>query len=463
MQTFVRTWFALLVLFAITAFSFTPLPADADDNVASKAPLDAYVAKEDASYQWRKTRDGKLGTADYAELILTSQTWRDIVWKHQLHVIKPSSTPADCRQAVLVIAGGRWRDELENPTGEIRQPREAALFSAIAEQLKSPVAVLQHVPFQPIFGGMVEDEIISMTFEQFIRTGDQEWPLLLPMVKSAVRGMDATQEYCKKQWDLDIESFTVTGGSKRGWTTWLTGAVDPRATAIAPIVIDTLNMAPQMKHQLFSWGKYSEQIHDYTERGIQQHIDSPAGAALRAIVDPYSYRTRLNQPKLLIIGTNDRYWPLDALNLYWNDLIGEKYILYVPNQGHSVADFPRLLGSLTALHRHATGEQSLPKLQWDFQRGGGTPESLRLTIDSDETPQRVSIWLAKSQTRDFRESRWESTDAKKNGQGWEYSLAVPQEGYAAMFGEAVYGDRTAPLYLSTNVRILHNGEDDASN
>jgi PhoPQ-activated pathogenicity-related protein len=451
----------LLAVIGVFVPAVTSLSALAGDAPIATAALDAYVAKEDASYQWRKTREGKLGTADYAELILTSQTWRDIVWKHQLHVIRPQSTPVDCKHALLFITGGRWRDELQNPTGEFQAPTEAQIFSSIAEQLKSPIAILQHVPFQPIFGGMVEDEIISMTFEQFMRTGDAEWPLLLPMVKSAVRGMDATQEYCREQWSLNIEDFTVTGASKRGWTTWLTGAVDPRATAIAPMVIDTLNMGPQMKHQLFSWGKYSEQIRDYTERGIQQHIDTPVGDALRAIVDPYSYRERLNQPKLLIMGTNDRYWPLDALNLYWDDLGGEKYILYVPNQGHSIRDFPRVLGSLAALHRHATGEKPLPKLEWEFQERDGTPGALRLAVNSDETPERVNIWLAKSDTRDFRDSRWESTEATKNGEGWEYTLEVPEQGYAAIFGESVYGGGPAPLYLSTNVRIVHNGDDEA--
>lgn len=424
----------------------------------SNAPLEAYIAKKDGSYRWKQVRQSKLGSLDYAELILTSQTWRDITWKHQLRIIKPSSVPADCKQAVLIIAGGRWRDELENPTREFRPPREAALFTAVAEQLKTPVAVLQHVPFQPMFDGMVEDEIISLTFEKFIRTGDQEWPLLLPMVKSAVRGMDAVQEYCRQEWDIEIANFTVTGASKRGWTTWLTGAVDPRATAIAPMVIDTLNMGPQMKHQLLSWGAYSEQIEDYTRRGIQQYMDTPVGHALRAIVDPYAYREQLNQPKLLIMGTNDRYWPLDALNLYWDGLDGLKYILYVPNNGHGINDFRRVIGSLTALHRHATGEETLPNLQWSFDR---QPEKLRLEIKSDRDPEQVRIWLAESKTRDFRDSEWRSTRATKNGQGWEYLLEVPADRYAATFGEAVYGNGPFPLFLSTNVRIV-NADDEAA-
>lgn len=64
-----------------------------------------------------------------------------------------------------------------------------------------------------------------------------------------------------EEWKLDIAKFTVSGANKRGWTTWLTSAVDPRVDALAPMVIDMLNMPVQMKHQLDSWGEeYSEQI-----------------------------------------------------------------------------------------------------------------------------------------------------------------------------------------------------------
>jgi len=63
----------------------------------------------------------------------------------------------------------------------------------LAEHLQAPVAVLLQVPEEPIFGGLVEDQIISYTFAQFFLTNDPEWLLLLPMTKSAVRGMDAVQ------------------------------------------------------------------------------------------------------------------------------------------------------------------------------------------------------------------------------------------------------------------------------
>src|SRR6185436_6599338 len=119
--------------------------------------------------------------------------------------------------------------------------------------------------------------------------------LLFPMAKSAVRAMDAVTEFVQQNGGSKIQGFVVAGASKRGWTTWLTGAVDPRVNAIAPMVIDLLNMVPQMAHQLATWGSFSEQLHDYTGRGIQVHMLGTAGQELRAMVDPYSYRARLTQ------------------------------------------------------------------------------------------------------------------------------------------------------------------------
>ena len=194
----------------------------------------------------------------------------------------------------------------------------------MAEQMKTPVAVLLHVPQQPIFDGKVEDQIIAHTFDQYLKTNDSQWPLLLPMVKSAVRGMDAVQQFAQRQWKLQLKTFTVAGASKRGWTTWLTGAVEPRATAIAPMVIDVLNMGSQMKYQEKAWGKLSYKINDYSQLDLPARLNTEKGKALRAIVDPYSYRHLLTQPKLIMIGTNDHYSPLDALKLYWPEVTAEK-------------------------------------------------------------------------------------------------------------------------------------------
>lgn len=415
-------------------------------------PLADYVAQEDASFRWTERRQGRLGATRFAELRLVSQTWRGIPWKHQLFVLMPSTAAEGASHGLLFIGGGSWRPELDDPDYQQRLPNEATLLAAVAEQLKSPVAILMQAPHQPILGGRYEDDAIAYTFEQFLRTGEPDWPLLLPMVKSAVRAMDAAQEYARRQWSVEVQTFTVTGASKRGWTTWLTGAVDRRATAIAPMVIDMLNMVPQMKHQVASWGDYSREIDDYTNRGLQQHLTSQAGRTLVRLVDPYAYRQVLTQPKLVLLGTNDRYWPLDAANLYWDGLEGEKHLLYVPNNGHGLKDYTRIIGTLSALHEQAAGGRPLPKLSWSFENG---EDRLRLHVASNERPAKVQAWTASSETRDFREARWSSQPAQQNDDGYVFDLALPQQGHSAVFGEAIFEREDAPsLYLSTNVRIV---------
>jgi PhoPQ-activated pathogenicity-related protein len=212
-----------------------------------------------------------------------------------------------------------------------------------------------------------------------------------------------------------------------------------------------LNMSEHMALQRASFaGQTSEQINDY--EGLDQHMNTPRGAALRKIVDPWEYRSRLTQPKLVILGTNDRYWPLDACNLYWDDLVGEKYLIYVPNNGHGLADRSRVIAGLNAIHQSVITGQPLPKLDWNYSAGEG---HVSLSVSADVKPSRVRVWTAASPTRDFREAKWSATDAAIASERFTHRLAVPASGLAAMLGEAVFGEGTdGEFSLSTNVRIV---------
>jgi len=425
--------------------------ADAVAHPPSDA-LAAYVARPDPSYTWRVRSQGRVGRSSYVELIMSSQTWRDTLWQHQLYIIHPSTRDPASKHALLFISGGKWKPELEGLATEGRLPRNSEVFVELTEKLRAPVAILRQVPYQPLFDGLTEDSLIALTFDRFLETGDQEWPLLLPMVKSAVRAMDTVQAYALTEWGTEIESFTVTGASKRGWTTWLTGAVDSRVAAIAPMVIDVVNMAEQMQHARASWGQPSDKIRPYTERHLHERLDSPGGRSLMQIVDPYSYRQVLRQPKVIINGTNDEYWPLDALNLYWSVLEGEKRVLYVPNNGHGLKDYKRIIGSLVALHRHVAYGDPLPVLQWQFEEAR---DSIRLELRASPRPERAAAWIARSPTRDFREARWESTMLKRRHGRYSIEVERPRSGYVAVLGEGVFsGKRTVRSHFSTTVQIF---------
>jgi PhoPQ-activated pathogenicity-related protein len=89
------------------------------------------------------------------------------------------------------------------------------------------------------------------------------------------------QAFAQKEFGQKIERFVVSGASKRGWTTWLSAAVDPRVRAIAPRVIDMLNMKAQTQWAQKVYGGQSERIRAYTELHLVERMDDPRMVELR--------------------------------------------------------------------------------------------------------------------------------------------------------------------------------------
>jgi PhoPQ-activated pathogenicity-related protein len=88
------------------------------------------------------------------------------------------------------------------------------------------------------------------------------------MVKSVVKAMDVLQAFGAGELKQPAERFIVSGASKRGWTTWLTAAADKRVGAIAPMVIDTLNMGAQnARSRSKRSDAFSERLQPYVKRG----------------------------------------------------------------------------------------------------------------------------------------------------------------------------------------------------
>lgn len=420
--------------------------------------LASYVAAPDASYEWREVGAGRIGAVEYTEIILTSQTWRGKPWKHQLILLRPPKIDPASSQAFLFVHGGRWKPEYEQGyAGKL--PRAAPMFARLAELSHAPLGVLLQVPHQPLFERK-EDALIAYTFDRYLETGESDWPLLLPMVKSAARGMDVMQEFAKKRGDRPIDSFTISGASKRGWTSWLTAAVDPRIASVAPIVIDMLNLPAQIKLQRATFSGLSEQVADYSAINLPERLDSDLGRSLLAMVDPYSYRSRLTQSKLLVLGTNDRYWPLNALNVYWKDLPEPKHVLYIPNQGHGLTEANKLIASLSAFHRYSASAKPLPNLTWDFKPA---QRSVGLTVQADPKPRDVRIWHANSPTQDFREASWTSQRCRRESSHHQCERSIAPSGYTAVFAEVSFRDPGQPQYsLSTTVCITSRSRDAAT-
>jgi PhoPQ-activated pathogenicity-related protein len=403
------------------------------------------VNKKDDSFAWKLADKATTETGTVYTLDLVSQTWHDIPWDHKLQVFVPKD--AKPQPTMLLWNQGGRPGNTSNLLG-----------MQLAGRVGAPVAFLFGVPKQPLFGGKTEDALIAETFVRYLETGDGSWPLLFPMVKSVVRAMDALQQFAKQEWQFGVKDFVVTGASKRGWTSWLTAATgDGRVKAIAPLVIDTLNMPVQMQNQVKAFGKPSEMIKDYTQRNLVPIPDTGEGQKLWRMIDPWVYRDKITVPKMIINGANDPYWPLDALNTYWDDLKGDKYVLYVPNAGHDLrerdaSDRPQLIperavNTLSAFARSQIFGKPMPALGWECSEAEGV---CRLVVKSEAKPKRVRVWTAEAPTRDFRKARWVE-DAKAE---LDHTVTAPARGFRAFFAETEYELDGLTFTLCTQLRIL---------
>jgi PhoPQ-activated pathogenicity-related protein len=430
---------AILVLALIC-----PLRADAKDPAAETLPtaLQEYVAAKDDAFAWEIREKKEQNGCLVYDIDLTSQIWQGITWKHAMSAFVPEGVE-HTDIVLLFIMGGR--------NGNRPDDGDLATGSKLATIARMPVAFLYQVPNQPLLGNKVEDDLISETFLRYLDTKDAKWPLLFPMAKSAVKAMDAVREIAQQEHGVSIDRFVVTGGSKRGWTTWLSAVADKRVAGIAPIVIDTLNFRPQMKHQMDTWGEYSEQIADYTSKGLVDVMEKHPEIPLWRWVDPFTYRNELKLPKLLINGTNDRYWVIDALNLYWNDLVGPKHVFYVPNAGHGLDEGrDAALTTLAVFAQHVALERPMPALTWLHEDDGNR---LRLSVRSDPAPKGVKLWVAHSDDKDFRPDRWNATELTANSDGaYVGTVEKPAAGHVAFFAEATYEYGPLQYGLSTQIR-----------
>jgi PhoPQ-activated pathogenicity-related protein len=253
-----------------------------------------------------------------------------------------------------------------------------------------------------------------------------------------------------------ITRFLVGGASKRGWTTWLTAAVDSRVAAIAPMVIDMLNMNAQAEWAQQMYGGQSEQINAYTKLHLTERMD-PAMVRLRNWVDPYSYRARYTMPKLLLLGTDDPYWVVDSLRHYWNGLPDPKLVFQTPNAGHDLAGGREAIPVLAAFFQMIADHQTPPRMTWEFK--SESPESASVTVNLSQPAQGFKLWTAVSTNRDFRASIWSSANLAVPSQTHVTAkVERPETGFRAYLVEAEMKASTGDDYkLSTEARVIPDG------
>jgi PhoPQ-activated pathogenicity-related protein len=419
--------------------------------------LDRYVHKADSHYHYELV--GKTAHPGYTEYLLrmTSQEWRSAsevnqsVWRHWLTIYAPESVTSST--GLLFIDGGATSEQ---------PPDQNKTLASIAITTKSIVSDLHNVPNEPLaftndsYGPRSEDEIIAYSWRKFLQTDDYSWPTHLPMTKAAVRAMDTVSSFMgsSEGGKVQVDHFVVAGASKRGWTTWLTAAVDSRVVAIVPMVIDVLNVIPSFKHHYESYGFWSTAVKNYYDENLMEEMDSKQYQELMEIEDPFSYRDRFSMPKLLINASGDQFFLPDSSKYYFDQLPGEKHLLYEANADHSLRGTDAS-ESLSAFYQSILEHTRRPTLDWKFQSDG----SIRLTADT--TPLKVTLWQATNpEHRDFRVQSigdaYRSSELKPQKDGvYVAKIKSPEKGWTAFFVEATFpGPGTSSFKFTTAVRVL---------
>jgi PhoPQ-activated pathogenicity-related protein len=149
----------------------------------------------------------------------------------------------------------------------------------------------------------------------------------------------------------------------------------------------------------------------------------------------------------LIVGASDRYWTTDAMNLYWDELSGDKFIFRGANAGHGLEGRrEEALATLGVFFRHVATDKQLPALKW-------TPEmkedSIGVNVAADQTPTAAKLWVATSETLDFRECRWESQPMNQVDQAWIGNQKIENGNHVAVFAELMYEYEGIPYFLAT--------------
>lgn len=321
-------------------------------------------------------------------------------------------------------------------TGGAPNAEDIADANGMARRSGLTTAMLFDMPNQPLFD-LEEDALIAYTFSQHLETGEADWPLLFPMTRSVLRAMDALSEWSEGR----IKRFVLMGESKRAWTAWMAAATgDARIAGVVATVFDNLNLPAQMARQLDVWGRYSPEIHDYTDLGLQEKSDTSRGRVLSRMVDPYSYLRLVRARVLQVHGANDPYWLANAREAYAGALPEDALLLTLPNESHVFGDKTSYFESAGTFAAAVASKLQLPSINTKLVERNLFFVNLILSAEASASFTYCRLFIAESETANFSECHWEVESHFKPIGTHDFYLPLPESRsrYLAAFVQAEF-------------------------
>lgn len=408
--------FALLYLLTLHALAYGS--ANSNSNTA----LEDYVDQIDSNYAW--SLDSSFRGSAYTVYVLnmTSQRYSPPgganieLWKHWVSVCVPDNIDAQRgKTAVIHIDSGSNTDRAPTTWSTDR----FGYVEEVCKNTQSITVYLGQVPSQPLIfndsngARKTEDGILAYGWSKFLDNTDQPlWVTRLAMVKAAVRAMDTVEDFSSSLTDVPkVKNFILSGASKRGWVVWLTGAIDRRVKAIIPMMMPIQHVSENIQAIWRCYNSWGFALADYVANNIPSRLRTPQFEQLAQIEDPINYNWDLDMPKLVVVGTKDEFFLPDATRFFYNELVGEKHLVAIPNGPHGTVNtrtsnpnaFNYLANAAVSFITQVTGRESRPSYRFNLIYSN---TSATIQLWSWDTPTEVRLWQGtpthNTGRRDFR-------------------------------------------------------------
>ncbi|MES1914391.1 MAG: hypothetical protein MHM6MM_006472 [Cercozoa sp. M6MM] len=313
-------------------------------------PLDEFVDERhsDPTFHYEETGqvitgmcNGNTGRWQATVLMVHSLNWLDLetvdrtLWRHQVAHVEPVGDLLDDRfddSLTLWITGGRdsnvdreWKETDDELLATAAMVCKFGVRAAVLKQIPSQALCWKDEAHLDPPKCRSEDDLIARTWREYVEEPEKAHATRtahMAMTRATTTVMDVLQQWSRETYRTVPAEFVVAGGSKRGWTAWLTAAVeyDKRVVAVMPIVLDILDFFPQVDRIWRSFGGWPWALYSYFNQDLIVHFDNPRMKELMSFTDPIEYvqQGRFDKlPTLIVSGVADEFFMPDNIAEWW--------------------------------------------------------------------------------------------------------------------------------------------------
>ncbi len=361
------------------------------------------------------------------ELQFTSQNWKDMVWRHKARIYVPDGYQGGGNAGII----GTERDFFDDPTWYrlkivgTSQNTEAEYAEGTAIDLGTPIMMFSNPPED--FMGMDESDLMGYSLKKAAETGDLSWFGYVPITRAYLRAITLMHSLP----GVRTEHAVITGCSKRGMAVSMaTGVGDNRLAGVMPTCYYGGNNLYALSKRFSEFGAdVRGPEKDRSGPGFQpaenvlRSFNNPLGFALLTHFDPYMWRSRINVPFVVTLGTNDQFYALGSANSIIKEMSGDRAFIAIDNTNHTWVS-PKHLAAWRLMLAHTFFKRPFATVQ-----AKGTLEADQLQVqakvDTATDLKAVRLFYAYNPvTMDWRQSKWESTPMTKSDSG--YAAQVPR-------------------------------------